>query len=626
MAGWIFDIPELKSVFPQFASMKFNTAICFVLFSISLLKADFLSSRRAVSILPLLLSSIAALEILEYASGLDLGIDTLIFPDAGDASVTANPGRMSLSTAISFFLLGVGILLSRIPSGRDFKLHERLALLVLCITLPGLFGYAFGASEFYAKHPYFQIALHTSIGLFLGGVGLLFVLPDQGLASMILGKNLGAILIRKYLPVSSTFLFALFLIRMKLQNLNYIDLPVGVTLMASIATILFAVLLYKAALQINREEQKILQLNKEVDSFKVLKMALEAGKMAAWSLNLKTKMAWRSDNHDRIFGYPENIAEWTLDTFMKHVVPEDQDRMRKNLSKFNNNQTEECRILCADQKTVKWVEIHAQLFVDSGQVPTHMMGIIIDITDRKAAQTLLNEQLKMASLGEMASGIAHEINNPLAIISGKMENLKLKLKGDDFNRDEAIKYISSVNETVMRISKIIKGLKAFSRNSTVDPMVPTSMDSVFSELTGICSEKFKKHNVALRIHCEDRLLISCRSFQIVQVLVNLLNNSFDAIEGSSEKWIEISAKRDGPFVSLKITDSGKGIPSSVTDKIMNPFFTTKPVGKGTGLGLSISQGIIGEHGGSLAYNPNSSNTQFIIRLPLAESGVHKSAA
>ncbi len=109
-----------------------------------------------------------------------------------------------------------------------------------------------------------------------------------------------------------------------------------------------------------------------------------------------------------------------------------------------------------------------------------------------------------------------------------------------------------------------------------------------------------------------------RPTQISQVLLNLLNNSFDAIEERAEKWIRVrfEINSNKKILIIKVTDSGDGIPNEIVHKMMNPFFTTKDIGKGTGLGLSISKGIIEEHGGHLIYNAQSKNTEFVVELPI----------
>ena len=233
-----------------------------------------------------------------------------------------------------------------------------------------------------------------------------------------------------------------------------------------------------------------------------------------------------------------------------------------------------------------------------------------------------SQNAKMASLGEMAAGLAHEVNNPLAIISGYAEALihySQKEKPDTKKMEKiSVKMLS----TTYRISQIIKGLKSFSRNSTNDKYTPTLIGEILDETLVFCREKFKSHGVRVEINESHKsLFIDARPVEISQVLLNLLNNAFDAISSLEEEhlWIRIDIKKQLDCVKLSITDGGEGISKEIADKILEPFFTTKGVNKGTGLGLSISRNIISKHNGRLELDQKSPHTKFDIIIPLSRS-------
>ncbi len=224
---------------------------------------------------------------------------------------------------------------------------------------------------------------------------------------------------------------------------------------------------------------------------------------------------------------------------------------------------------------------------------------------------------KMATIGEMASGIAHEVNNPLSIIKGRLQQATRTLQNkENLNLDLIEKSIQTALIATDRISKIVLGMKAISRGNTDDNFEVISVEKLFSNTMIFCQEKFKNANVDLIVAEYPVANISCRETQVSQVILNLLNNASDAIEDLEEKWVKVDFNLlpDEHKIQFVITDSGNGIPEAVLNKIMTPFFTTKAVGKGTGLGLSISQNIIKEHGGTLEYNKLSPKTQFIITL------------
>ncbi len=251
------------------------------------------------------------------------------------------------------------------------------------------------------------------------------------------------------------------------------------------------------------------------------------------------------------------------------------------------------------------------------------VGFAEDLTEQKKLEKIVEIQrvqminnAKLASLGEMAGGVAHEINNPLAIISGRANLIKKDIVENKIDVEKLIQGVDKIEKTALRISKIIRGLRVFSRNAERDPMECAPVQQIFSDTLELCHERFKNHNIILSTECPQDLEIICRPAQISQVLTNLLSNAFDAVEKLDDKWIKLSAYQDANKAYLKVTDSGEGIKPEYVDKIMQPFFSTKEVGHGTGLGLSISRTIISDHGGILKYNSDAKNTEFVIELPL----------
>lgn len=228
---------------------------------------------------------------------------------------------------------------------------------------------------------------------------------------------------------------------------------------------------------------------------------------------------------------------------------------------------------------------------------------------------------KFAALGEMASGIAHEINNPLAIIHGRASQLRDLVTDDNMNPQDILKIAERIEVTAMRAARIIRSLRSFAHDARNEPTESVPIQTIFDETLDLCKEKFKSHGIAIIESPRPAVSIDCRSFQIAQVLLNLLNNAHDAIETLDEKWIKLDVSDENKDVTISVTDSGSGIPAEVVAKMMQPFFTTKPVGKGTGLGLSISRGIIEAHHGELRIDQTCANTRFVIRLPKQQPAV-----
>lgn len=250
-----------------------------------------------------------------------------------------------------------------------------------------------------------------------------------------------------------------------------------------------------------------------------------------------------------------------------------------------------------------------------------------DITEKRRTLNLIEEQraraistARLAALGEMSAGIAHEINNPLAIINGLASITKDRVLSGPLDSLVIVKAMDKIEATVMRITKIIKALKSFAREGEGDPSKITLIQEILEDSLEFCKTRFKNNGIELEIvPFPESMSIECRAVQISQVLLNLLNNAFDAVQEYEQKWVRIEVKEEKDWIEISIVDSGTGIPESMRDKILQPFFTTKEPGKGTGLGLSISKGIVESHRGTLTIDAQSPNTSFVIRLPKVQT-------
>lgn len=224
---------------------------------------------------------------------------------------------------------------------------------------------------------------------------------------------------------------------------------------------------------------------------------------------------------------------------------------------------------------------------------------------------------KMSSLGEIAGSIAHEINNPLSVIIGRAEHTTMKLEQKNLDKNEIIADLKKISETGQKITKLIKSLNTYIRSTTNDPFIVCDIKEVILESVEMLELNFKHKSIDMRIDCKSDLIVNAHPHSLSHALVNLLKNAIDAVEDLPERWIEVKVSPQIDSVNIQITDSGHGIDKDILNKIMTPFFTTKPLGKGTGLGLSITKKIIEEHKGYLSYDSRSTNTRFVIHLPLS---------
>lgn len=255
--------------------------------------------------------------------------------------------------------------------------------------------------------------------------------------------------------------------------------------------------------------------------------------------------------------------------------------------------------------------------VDDGAVFVSM-----DITELVVARNKLRVQeakahytAKLASLGEMAAGIAHEINNPLTIIQGSASVIQKLVEIEPLDKATVVLLTGKLIHTSDRISKIIRSLKSLSRSGENDPFEEVDFVKMLDQCLDICRQRCDRYEIKLKVpKFNGPVLFLAREVQISQVLMNLLSNAIDAVKNDKNAWIEVTYQFGSDALDIFVSDSGPGVPEEIRNKIMEPFFTTKEVNQGTGLGLSISKTIMHSHFGELTLMEGT-HTTFRMHLP-----------
>jgi PAS domain S-box-containing protein len=338
-------------------------------------------------------------------------------------------------------------------------------------------------------------------------------------------------------------------------------------------------------------------------------------KMGNWELDFATNTLTWSDEIYRIFGVAPETFGGTYEDFLQCLPPEDRAVVDKTFTESLTSQTPysmEHRIRREDG-SYRVVQEYGQMFYDAQGLPLRSVGTCQDITERKRLEQQMIHTKKMAALGELTAGIAHEINNPLTAISGYAQFLQ-KHADSGVRADATI-----IDDMVTRAVRIVRALRSYARTND-NKKVAINLNEVVTSALDIISVKLRHSNVALEMNLGTNLpLIPMNRGEMEQVVVNLLSNAEHALRTKpvDERLLHITTHittdrrkeqvssgqirdvflRDVRDVCvLTIQDSGSGIPKEIQDRIFDPFFTTKEVNEGTGLGLYISHEIITAHG------------------------------
>ncbi len=271
-----------------------------------------------------------------------------------------------------------------------------------------------------------------------------------------------------------------------------------------------------------------------------------------------------------------------------------------------------------------WVWSDRGVFDAQGQL-VEVQAVGRDNTEVRRSQQQLTQSAKMATLGEMATGLAHEINQPLNVMRMAIVNVLKRLGNGDVQIDYLTDKLNRIDAQVQRAARVVDHMRVFGRRSEIEQHPFNPLEAIEGTLS-LLSEGLRGKGVEVRIK-EAGFQVEVRGYvdQLEQVLINLMVNARDALLGKREAdrdfqpWIAVHAECDEHVVRLWVEDNGGGIDPRLLERIFEPFFTTKPVGVGTGLGLSVSYGIIENMGGRLSVRNGDEGARFCIELPIALS-------
>ncbi|QAY90061.1 PAS domain-containing sensor histidine kinase [Pseudomonas sp. ACM7] len=319
---------------------------------------------------------------------------------------------------------------------------------------------------------------------------------------------------------------------------------------------------------------------------------------------------------------PEQLPGVNLGSWMSQ---EQREAFLQRLSRLSPEfpiSTAEINLQLPGREHAWWVWSDRGVFDEHGHL-LEIQAVGRDNTEVRRAQQQLTQSAKMATLGEMATGLAHEINQPLNVMRMAIVNVLKRLSNGDAQIDYLTDKLNRIDAQVQRAARVVDHMRVFGRRSEIEQH-PFNPAQAIEGTLSLLAEGMRGKGVDLRVS-ETGFDVQVRGYvdQLEQVLINLMVNARDALLGKREAdrefkpWISVYAERDVDSVRLWVEDNGGGIDPRLLERIFEPFFTTKPVGVGTGLGLSVSYGIVENMGGKLSVRNSVEGARFCIELPIA---------
>ncbi len=358
--------------------------------------------------------------------------------------------------------------------------------------------------------------------------------------------------------------------------------------------------------------------------------ALGAARMGVWELDLTTDRVTWSDTLAPMFGLTPDQAPKTGEAFFSLIHPDDRQALADSVSRVAQEGTEyevEFRAILPDGRT-RWMAGRARAFRNADGTPLRLLGVGMDISERKSLEAQLRQSQKLEAIGQLAGGVAHDFNNVLTAILGYSNFVMDTFDADDRRRSD----LQEVIGAGQRAATLTRQLLAFSRKQVLQP-IAVDLNSLVTGLRQMLGRLIGEQVDLVTVLAPDLHVVRADAGQLEQIVMNLVVNARDAMPVGGRVSIETAnvdldesyamahkPVRPGTYVMLAVSDSGIGMNEEIKRRLFEPFFTTKEQGKGTGLGLATVYGIVKQSGGYIwVYSELGAGTTFKVYLPRADA-------
>lgn len=357
------------------------------------------------------------------------------------------------------------------------------------------------------------------------------------------------------------------------------------------------------------------------------RLAARATRDAIWDWDLRKGHVWRSEGFQTLFGYQSHEIHEGFDWWLERIHEDDRQRVMAELPQGASMPRQfalEYRFRRADGTLADVFDRGFVMYDDDG-APTRMIGTIMDISERRRAEEVahmhraeLAHIARVSTMGEIATGLAHELNQPLTAISNYAESCARALAAGPLAADEKLLgWIDRISTNTHRAAEMIRRLRSFTRKS--QPKRSTiEIGELVDEVIDLIEAETRLQSVRVRWQSGQRDFVTVDRIQVQQVLVNLLRNAYEAMAANdpAQRIVTIRAVKCGKWLELSVEDLGEGISPDDLERVFEAFFTSKA--DGVGIGLAISRSIVEDHGGRLWVTPNAQRgVTFHFTLPLS---------
>ena len=622
LCGWAFNIPLLKSVLPNLATMKANTALAFILagFGLWLSNSPDQHSKRpwATNLLAFAMMFLGLATLLEYVSGQDLHIDQLLFPDAQTPNASY-PGRMSIATALEFVLAGISFILLNMETRHSHLVAQWIALLVGLLGTLALVGYLYNVESLYGVSAYASMAVHTASGFVFISLGILCARPESSLMSIVSSNTAGGITLRRVLPVAILMPIGLGWISLWGERADLYDSTFGTVLLA-----LLMVILLGATIWLNASLLSHSDLSRQ-EAEERFRLVVEAAPVAMIMVDGRGKIQIANTHTLEMFGYQDReLLGKTVDILVPENFRSKHTGFRQGyFSKPESRAMGVGRDLFGVCKNGQEIPVEIGLSPVQTNKELFTLATIIDITERKKNEVEMKRSIEElarsnAELEQFAYVASHDLQEPLRMVSSYVQLLARRYQGKlDSDADE---FIAFAVEGAGRMKVLINDLLTFSRVGTRGKeLAPVALDEILERVTRTLGLMIEESNATITHDPLPQVLAD--DGQMLQLFQNLLANALK-FRGESLPKIHIGVRRQKDRWLIYVRDNGIGIDSQFWDRIFVIFqrLHNREQYEGTGIGLAICRKIVERHGGHIwvESEPEKGSTFYFTLSPVED--------